>query len=85
MHCTHHSALTPPEFEHLMHILIGLSHSRYDWDHVTTVFNTKFGFTKRSKGEIICAIQAWSKEREEISKEQSRASEASEQEGPNDG
>ena len=70
-----------------MHILTDLEKSllsRYDWDIVTTLFKTKFGFTKRSKGEIICAIQAWLKEREEISKEQSRASEASALEGRSD-
>ena len=86
MHCTHHAALTPDEFEHLLHILDELDlHSRLDLDLVTTLFNAKFGFAKRSMGDIVCAMRAWLKERKETNEESLRASEAGEQEGPNDG
>ena len=65
-----------------MHILKELEpRSIHDLDSVTTLFNAKFGFAKRSKGEISCALQAWSKEMEEMSKERSRVSGAGEQEG----
>ena len=67
-----------------MHILKGLDpHSIHDLDSITKLFNAKFGFAKRSKREISCALKAWAKEMEEKNEVRSRASEAGALEGPN--